>query len=456
MANLKFSQFTEQTDTANVQFLVGYNGSTNVRIAPGNIGGTVTSVTTGDANTITIGGTAAAPTVAANTAAVTNGSLNLATGDQIYDFVIAQNYTSNTGTVTSVATTHAGNAFTATIGNVSTVNPSVDITLNGSSSQYIDGAGNLTTFPTITTGTVESVGLSMPAAFSVTNSPVTTLGTLTVTGAGTTSQYVDGTGALQTFPTIPTVPANIVETVTTTDGTFIDLTPNAATDGAVTVTADLSATGTPNSSSYLRGDNTWAAISGGFTSFDITGGSGSAQTITDGLFDITIGFAHLHDLRGQAVDDGFGTHNQIWTGAIWISCIDAVSTVHLGEWIVIARFFIRAACGWAGKVEFPIEAIRTGPIRVCQQQFSIETDVRARGIDLVHLDRQHIRTVVHVQSNRVFVQLGFVTTHDFTQGRSLGVHKPIGHVATHDFHPVEVNYSAVVASQPQQPLHSRS
>ncbi len=37
MANIKFSQFTEQTDTANVQFLVGYNGSTNVRIAPGNV-----------------------------------------------------------------------------------------------------------------------------------------------------------------------------------------------------------------------------------------------------------------------------------------------------------------------------------------------------------------------------------------------------------------------------------
>ena len=64
--------------------------------------GTVTSVTTGNANTITIGGTSAAPTVAANTAAVTNGSLNLATGDQIYDFVIAQGYTTNIGTVTSV------------------------------------------------------------------------------------------------------------------------------------------------------------------------------------------------------------------------------------------------------------------------------------------------------------------------------------------------------------------
>ena len=90
-------------------------------------------------------------------------------------------------------------------------------------------------------GSVTSVGLSMPAAFTVTNSPVTGSGTLTVTGAGSTSQYIRGNGTLATFPTIPTVPSNIVETVTTTDGTYINLTPNTATDGAVTVTADLSA-----------------------------------------------------------------------------------------------------------------------------------------------------------------------------------------------------------------------
>lgn len=53
-------------------------------------------------------------------------------------------------------------------------------------------------------GTVTSVGLSMPAAFNVANSPVTGSGTLTVTGAGTTSQYVRGDGSLATFPTIPT------------------------------------------------------------------------------------------------------------------------------------------------------------------------------------------------------------------------------------------------------------
>lgn len=37
MANLKFSQFTEQASPANVQFLVGYNGTDNVKIAPSNV-----------------------------------------------------------------------------------------------------------------------------------------------------------------------------------------------------------------------------------------------------------------------------------------------------------------------------------------------------------------------------------------------------------------------------------
>jgi hypothetical protein len=53
---------------------------------------------------------------------------------------------------------------------------------------------------TSNTGTVTSVGLSMPSAFTVTNSPVTTNGTLTVAGAGLTSQYVRGDGSLANFP----------------------------------------------------------------------------------------------------------------------------------------------------------------------------------------------------------------------------------------------------------------
>lgn len=61
------------------------------------------------------------------------------------------------GTVTSVAASHAGNAFTAGIGGTATINPSVDITMNGSSSQYINGAGNLVTFPSIPQGDITAV-----------------------------------------------------------------------------------------------------------------------------------------------------------------------------------------------------------------------------------------------------------------------------------------------------------
>jgi len=66
----------------------------------------------------------------------------------------------------------------------------------GFSNDYND----LDNLPTLPTGTVTSVGLTMPAAFSVANSPVTSSGSLDVTGAGTVSQYVRGDGSLANFP----------------------------------------------------------------------------------------------------------------------------------------------------------------------------------------------------------------------------------------------------------------
>lgn len=47
---------------------------------------------------------------------------------------------------------------------------------------------------------VTSVGLSMPSAFVVSNSPVTGSGNISVTGAGTVSQYIRGDGSLADFP----------------------------------------------------------------------------------------------------------------------------------------------------------------------------------------------------------------------------------------------------------------
>ena len=74
MANKKFSDFTLKTDPANVDFLVGYLGSDNVRIDPANLSSGMTSFTLSansgttqtieDGNTLSIlGGTGLSTTV---------------------------------------------------------------------------------------------------------------------------------------------------------------------------------------------------------------------------------------------------------------------------------------------------------------------------------------------------------------------------------------------------------
>ena len=85
-----------------------------------------------------------------------------------------------------------------------------------------------------------------------------------------------------------------VETITTTDGTYIDLTPNSATAGDVTVTADLSAAdGTPAiGKRFLTKDNTWAVpiISDQNTTYTLPVSAGTAvagHTVAD--IDLTAG-----------------------------------------------------------------------------------------------------------------------------------------------------------------------
>jgi len=81
-----------------------------------------------------------------------------------------------------------------------------------------DGGTITTTWTDLDTGTVTSVGVSMPSAFSVANSPITSSGTIAITGAGTTAQYIDGTGALQTFPNIISQATNLVTEVYNNSG----------------------------------------------------------------------------------------------------------------------------------------------------------------------------------------------------------------------------------------------
>jgi hypothetical protein len=64
-----------------------------------------------------------------------------------------------------------------------------------------DGGTIVASWTDIDTG-LTSVGISMPSAFTVSNSPLTSNGVLSVTGAGTISQYIRGDGSLATFPSL--------------------------------------------------------------------------------------------------------------------------------------------------------------------------------------------------------------------------------------------------------------
>jgi hypothetical protein len=80
-----------------------------------------------------------------------------------------------------------------------------------------------------------------------------------------------------------------VTSVATSNGTFVDVTGGTITSTG-TITGDLSATGTPNDTKFLRGDNVWATPAGSsseMTVVDIT--SGTSSTIPNDGTDYLIG-----------------------------------------------------------------------------------------------------------------------------------------------------------------------
>ena len=131
------------------------------------------------------------------------GTVNFGAGPVVFvvgDWVLYgsgtwQKSSGQNGTVTSVAASITGSAIGLT-GSPITTAGTLAFAFAGTNLQYVNGAGNLTTFPTLIT----SIGLSMPSAFSVANSPLTANGTIAVTGAGVASQYIRGDGTLADFP----------------------------------------------------------------------------------------------------------------------------------------------------------------------------------------------------------------------------------------------------------------
>ena len=155
--------------------------------------GTVTSVGTGDGltgGTITTSGTIEIDYNGTDNAILTAGDLtgtSIATSDVIWysdasDDVIKKGnvsalpFDASGGTVTSVNYTHAGNAFTVG-GAPVTSSGTIAVTMAGSSSQYIDGEGNLQTYDD---GSVTNIATGA----GLTGGPITTTGTIDVDYAG--------------------------------------------------------------------------------------------------------------------------------------------------------------------------------------------------------------------------------------------------------------------------------
>lgn len=88
-----------------------------------------------------------------------------------------------------------------------------------------------------------------------------------------------------------------VTSFTATDSTFINLTPNTSQSGAATLLAELSATGTPDNTKYLRGDNTWSPISGIYD-WNLAGNGGTPQNIVSGETVLIIGSGVIGTVAG--------------------------------------------------------------------------------------------------------------------------------------------------------------
>ena len=115
-------------------------------------------------------------------------------------------------------------------------------TLGTSGASTLIGATlNIPQYTDTYVGSVTSVALTVPSAFSVTGSPITSSGTLAITGVGLSSQYIDGTGALQAFPSVG---SGTVTSVAATVPTFLSVSGSPiTTSGTLAVT--LSGTALP-------------------------------------------------------------------------------------------------------------------------------------------------------------------------------------------------------------------
>jgi len=186
------------------------------------------------------------------------------------------NYTTNTGTVTSVSQTHAGNAFDVS-GSPITASGTLAIDVVGTSSQYINGAGNLITFPSIPQGDITNVSTTSPITGGGSSGSVTiahansgasagsyTNANVTVNATGHVTSVSSGSDA-QGVTSVATTNGITGGTITSTgtiqlDSTVVRTTGTQTIGGAKTFSDDVTISGATKNLNIFNTAETQAGI----------------------------------------------------------------------------------------------------------------------------------------------------------------------------------------------------
>jgi hypothetical protein len=224
------------------------------------------------------------------------GAIAFVVGDQvIYSGSIWQRASGATGTVTSVAVTESGDSLNIT-GSPITTSGTINIGFNGTNLQYVNGAGNLTTFPILTgyvpyTGATANVDLG---TFNLTADVIT----------GATGSFASNGGS-DTFAINHSSGAGIALNITkggSGEGLYINKTSgsgNAATIiGTLNATTLVKSGGT--SSQYLMADGSVSTLTNPIT------GTGTTNTLPKFTAASTIGNSNITD-TGSLITLGSST-----------------------------------------------------------------------------------------------------------------------------------------------------
>ena len=179
------------------------------------VNGQVESISSGTANQITVtGGTGATPSISAVTAAVVNGGTGLATGDQIYDFVMAQGFLTDADAVTSLVA-GTGISVSASTGDVTVTNSDRGSSQNIFKTIAVSGESNIVADSNNDT-------LTFAAGSNVTLTTDAATDTVTIAATDTNTTYSAGSGLDLTGTVFSHADTSSVANVTASARTYVD------------------------------------------------------------------------------------------------------------------------------------------------------------------------------------------------------------------------------------------